>query len=332
VRMPEWICGTLRRARRNSRRARRELQQGRADQAQVTATAALLLLEGDPHAHRADVGAGHQILGATLTALHDLPAATTALEKAVDLASGPGSSTSQLVDALTLLGNVDRLQGSYDDAGERLRQAVELADRSSAPPAHRAAAYNALGIWCKDTGRYDEASVNYHRALTCEVDPQMRAALCHNLAVLGAALFGQQRHHEAEPLFQRALEIYTGHYGPQHYEVAVNLGNLAALYSQTGRLQAAESAYLESLRIKTDLLGPMHVDVGRLLNNLALLRERQGHHAAAVHLLDSASLIFDAALGPDHPGTRSCRNTLTKFKKSPGHGAEPGATHRQHTE
>ena len=118
-----------------------------------------------------------------------------------------------------------------------------------------------------------------------------------DLAVVAAALFEQQRHEEAEPLFQRALAIFADHYGPDHLEVAVNIGNLAALYSQAGRLQAAESAYLQSLRIKTDLLGPMHVDVGRLLNNLAMLRERQGHRAAAVDLLDSASLIFDAALG-----------------------------------
>jgi len=111
--------------------------------------------------------------------------------------------------------------------------------------------------------------------------------------------------------------------------VTVNIGNLAARYSQTGRLQAAESA-LQSLRIKTDLRGPMHVDSGRLLNNLATLRERQGHRAAAVDLLDSASLIFDAALGPDHRSARSCRKTLTRLKKSPGHDAEARAAQPRH--
>ncbi|MBA2699722.1 MAG: tetratricopeptide repeat protein [Nocardioidaceae bacterium] len=52
-----------------------------------------------------------------------------------------------------------------------------------------------------------------------------------DLAVVGAALFEQQRHEEAEPQFQRVLATFAHHYGPDHHKVAAYIGNLAALYS-----------------------------------------------------------------------------------------------------
>lgn len=66
-------------------------------------------------------------------------------------------------------------------------------------------------------------------------------------AVLGAVLSGLGRYDEAEGLlFRRALSTWEHRYGPDHYEVAVNQHNLAAVAQGRGDLAAAERLFTES--------------------------------------------------------------------------------------
>ena len=58
-----------------------------------------------------------------------------------------------------------------------------------------------------------------------------------------APLDGQGKHAESEPLYREVLAVFERRYGPEHYEVAVNLNNLAANYHQQSRLADAGPLY-----------------------------------------------------------------------------------------
>ncbi len=64
------------------------------------------------------------------------------------------------------------------------------------------------------------------------------AASLNNLAELYG---GQGRYAEAEPLYERALEIYEKALGSAHPKVAIVLENMAVFYKQIGRMDEAKS-------------------------------------------------------------------------------------------
>ena len=206
---------------------------------------------------------------------------------------------------LRQLGDSLRRQGLYRDAHTLLRQALDSSHSRQA----RAAAFNALGVLAKETGRYADAHAFYAEAMQL-VRPTEPAvpALLHNVAglahaqgrfdeaeqparhalqlheqmcgadseeaaadasVLGAVLLGQERYAEAETLLNRAIATWSRRYGNNHYEVAVNLHNLAALYRARGEVQRASTAYAQALRIKKAILGEGHQEVLTLETSLS---------------------------------------------------------------
>ena len=77
------------------------------------------------------------------------------------------------------------------------------------------------------------------------------------------------------------LAVFERHYGREHYEVAVNLNNLAANYHQQGRPADAEPRTGGRLTLKETLLGANHPDVALTLNNLAVLCKQDGRYDEA---------------------------------------------------
>ena len=76
---------------------------------------------------------------------------------------------------------------------------------------------------------------------------------------------------EAEPLHKRALAIQEKALGPDHPDLAINMNNLAALYTNQGRYGEAEPLFKRVLEIDEQALGPEHPDVATDLSNLAVL-------------------------------------------------------------
>ena len=108
---------------------------------------------------------------------------------------------------------------------------------------------------------------------------------------------------EAEQLYRRALAIFERAYGPEHYELAANYNNLAAIYQAQGKGAEAERLYRRALAIKEKVLGPDHPDVAMTLNNLgsaygALGNEDQGGVVQAVcrHAAMTPSRVFGELL------------------------------------
>jgi tetratricopeptide (TPR) repeat protein len=201
---------------------------------------------------------------------------------------------------------------NYDEAAELYRQALRHTAENDRM-ARATLQHNLAGL-AHAQGAFLEAeqparcAVELRTAVLGRDHPEVAA----DLAVLGAVLFGQERHDEAEQVFNEALAAFRRQDGPDHYEVAVNLGNLGALYAATGRADQAQQCYDRALDIKRRLLGPAHPEIATLLNNLAVLHRQQGRLPAARECYAQALTVFHSTLGAEHPSTRTCRANLER--------------------
>jgi len=135
-------------------------------------------------------------------------------------------------------------------------------------------------------------------------------------------LYRAGRYDEAEPLFQRALDIYETALGPDHPDTATSLNNLATLYYSQGRYGEAEPLLQRTLDIRETALGPDHPDTANSLNNLAGLYDSQGRYGKAEPLLQRTLDIRETALGPDHPDTADSLNNLALLYQYQGRYGE----------
>ncbi len=95
----------------------------------------------------------------------------------------------------------------------------------------------------------------------------------HLLNEAGYYLNARGRYREAEPLYQRALEIKEQQLGALHPNTATSLNNLASLYQDQGKYAEAEPLYQRALTILEQTLGHEHPNTraGRR-NYVGLLR------------------------------------------------------------
>jgi tetratricopeptide (TPR) repeat protein len=259
-------------------------------------------------------------------------------------------------DTMIKLGDVQRLRGRYATAEATLS---EIAARSAAADNALGVVYKDTGRYELAAARYASA---LHAAGPADRD--LRASIHHNLAglahargefaaaeaparaalalreeergphapqtaadaaVLGAVLVALRRFDEAERHLRRAYAIWTGRFGPDHYEAGVCLHTLGVLEHRRGRSELALPVLMEALRIKATALGTRHPDVAAVLNNLAVLHADRGRTAEAAQHYRTALAILDATLGPAHPRTVRCRaNAANAILDSPrpwrGHG------------
>ncbi len=98
-------------------------------------------------------------------------------------------------------------------------------------------------------------------------------------------------------MLKRGLEIDEEAFGPEHFEVATDLNNLAELYRTQGKYTEAEPLYQPALAIYEQELGATHPDTARILNNLALLYDDQERYREAEPLYQRALMICERTLG-----------------------------------
>ena len=80
----------------------------------------------------------------------------------------------------------------------------------------------------------------------------------------------RRKYAESEPIYRRVLALFEARQqsgdADAEYEIAVNLNNLAAVYTRTGRAAQAEPLYRRTLALKEKSLGAENPDVAVTLN------------------------------------------------------------------
>ena len=112
--------------------------------------------------------------------------------------------------------------------------------------------------------------------------------------------------------------------GSEHYEIAVNTNNLAALLHARGAHAEAERLYRRALAIKERLLGPEHHDVAMTLSNLAVLYKSLGRYADAEALYQRALPLFEQDTRADASARRDLSAELcSPVARDPATGRGP---------
>ena len=132
----------------------------------------------------------------------------------------------------------------------------------------------------------------------------------HLLHSAGRYLNDRGHYAQAEPLYQRTLDMRQQLVGLEHADTASMLNDLAKLYVLEGKYEQAEPLLQQTLAIRERVLGPEHREIAMTLKDLGWLYSSQGKYQQAEPLLQSALTIGERALGPVHPDLAEILNDL----------------------
>jgi Tfp pilus assembly protein PilF len=88
--------------------------------------------------------------------------------------------------------------------------------------------------------------------------PQALLETAADRVALAAILDASGRHREAAEALRGALSVYEGVLGPDHYEVAGVVQNLAGVAERAGEPEQAAALRARALRIRRRALGHTH--------------------------------------------------------------------------
>jgi tetratricopeptide (TPR) repeat protein len=142
-------------------------------------------------------------------------------------------------------------------------------------------------------------------------------------------LHDRARYPDAEPLYQRAVQVRERLFGSEYPEVAQSLNGLAELCREQGKFSEAEPLYQRTLQIRERHLGSEHPEVAQSLTNLANLYYQQGKYVEAESHYQRALHIFEKCLGREHLYVAYPLNGLATLYKDQGKFSEAEPLHRR---
>lgn len=197
-----------------------------------------------------------------------------------------------------------RARGDFAAAEPLLRQALALAE-SALPRDDQALALalNALGLLCKDLGRWDEARALYERALDLldhhpDAHPDDLAAVWHNL---GGIAHARGDFVAGEAAARRGIALRESA-GSSPRLIAADRSALAAILDGLERYDDTERLYRQAIaEFEGEPVDRLELAVA--LGGLGAQYVRRGRLAEAVALLARAVELKRQALGSRHPDT-----------------------------
>ena len=123
-------------------------------------------------------------------------------------------------------------------------------------------------------------------------------------------LNAQGKYAQAQPLFEKALEIRRRLLTDDHPDTAASYNNLAVNLNAQGKYAQAQPLFEKALEIRRRLLTDDHPDTATSYNNVAVNLNAQGKYAQAQPLYEKALEIRRRLLTDDHPDTATSYNNL----------------------
>ncbi len=135
----------------------------------------------------------------------------------------------------------------------------------------------------------------------------------------------QCKYAQAQPLYEKALEINCRLFGDDHPDTATSYNNVAYNLNAQSRQAEAEPLFRKALAITRRLLSDNHPDTAGSYNSLAGNLDDQGKHAQAQELYQKAAEICQRRLTDDHPFTANCYDNLAHNLAVQGKYVQAGA-------
>lgn len=238
-------------------------------------------------------------------------------ERAIEIARSLPEHPDEAAQAWNNLGILCKYAGWFDRGEQAYAQAMAFAERlKDGREAMIACILHNIGGLEHARERFDRAEEPARRAweirrkLSGNDDPATLA----DAVAYAAVLDGLERWAESRPIYERALAAYERIYGPEHYEVAATLHNLAALEEATGNPAEGIRLSRRALGIKQRLLGEEHPDTALTAMQLASMLYGYGDAIEARALAAGALRVFEGCLAADHPHLRRARELLRGMK------------------
>ena len=255
------------------------------------------------------------LLGTIRRVQGDYAGAESDLKMALAVAAEFGEASEEAAEARNNLAVLYKYWGRFEDGLRLYEEALHsiLAVHGEACLAS-AVIYHNIGGILHSQGDFAAAEEpgrkawDISRQIMGEDDPRTML----DAAAYAAILDGLERYGESERIYRRALATFEKAIGPEHYEVAATLHNLAAVLVTGGHLEEAERYYRRSLGIKEKLLGAESPDAALTRNNLGSLLTIAGRPREAAPLLESAVAILEKRLTSEHPHLAVARENLQK--------------------
>ena len=202
---------------------------------------------------------------------------------------------SHLSRARNGLARVYQEQRRYGEAERIFQDQLEEAVNSPQPNTLVHAGHMSLAMLYQDEGRFAEAEAHYKAALAETEKTELfpgRGFWCSTSSWLAKFYVAQHRYSEAEPLFQRALEIFAEDRSPHSY-LPSHLQEFAKFYEAQGKYEAAEALYRRALEVSEELHGASSWFSARALDDLAGFCRARGRYPEAQELYRRSLAIVE---------------------------------------
>ncbi len=245
-----------------------------------------------------------RLLGDFREGLGDHAAGENAYRQALKIAGSLLGGCAPIVGRLQIdLAYCLLAQGHYDAAESQAREALAVCMESMGEDDYWTTdAFVCLSLIMIEQGRYEEAEILLGESLRIRArhpiwDGRIEESE-HNLAFLHI-LQGDDR--RAAPILRELLEIRRTRWPEGHISIAANLGLLAAVSEQMGRLSDAEQLARDALDMWTKLVGEEHLEVAKSCGVLAGILVQRDKPEEATKLFEAAVETAEGCVGPDHP-------------------------------
>ncbi len=186
-----------------------------------------------------------------------------------------------------------------------------------------AAVYNNIGSMYQDKGDYDDALVQYQKALGIQekvlgTEHPSTAATYNNI---GAVYDDMGDYENALVQYQKALAIREKVLGTQHPSTATTHNNIGLAYKSKGDYENALMYYMKALVISEKVLGTEHPDTAITYNNIASVyyeKGNRGDYDNALVQYQKALAIREKVLGTEHPDTAVTYNNIAAVYDAKG--------------
>jgi tetratricopeptide (TPR) repeat protein len=205
----------------------------------------------------------------------------------------------EIARAAFALAGTFRDQGRLDQAEVCFTQALTLAEQGLGPhDALLPEILHGLAFTCQAQGRLPEAESHLRHRVALLEQNAGDAYDGEGLQQLAGLCGAQGRASEAATLLERAVALKEKQVGPDHFDVAMRLGDLCELYEARDRFADARPLRERMIVILAQTWGPFDPQLPPLLEKLAHVCDRLNDTAAAAEHRQSATTIRDHATRP----------------------------------
>jgi len=177
--------------------------------------------------------------------------------------------------------------------------------------------YKAEGQTAVERGQYGEAENFFHAVIEqAEQVGSLNPRLAGRLNELGILYAKQHKYAQAEPMFQRSLEVGVAALGSDHPAVAIILKNIGILKASQRQYAEADFLLSQSLSLTNRVLGHEHPIAAVTMRTIAVFQAIQGHYGNAERFIRRSLEISEKTLGSEHPEVAASRKVFAQVLRT----------------